>query len=185
MRMLRLGPLVESLQRHGVVVDAHVASAHQHVVAHVDVDGVARWGLQALGGRGDVGVEVAHMVAAVEVIGPERTIGKVDVLHGDVARTRDVNQSGALLILVGALGIPLAAQPKLAPIVVAVAVDGAGTGDDEAVEAVGVDEGGVVGACLTLDACGAKVEVGYAVGAFQPASLLHLQVGALAEIQTA
>ena len=86
------------------------------------------------------------------MVGPERRIDKVNVLNGDVARVGHIGEARALGILVRTLRIPLTANPELLPIVQAVAVDGAPPANGEAVETVGIDEGGEILARLALDA---------------------------------
>ncbi len=74
-----------ALYGDSVVVHAHIASVHQHVVTHVNVDGVAARGFHAACGGEDSTVEKPHVVAAVDVVGPKRTVLDMHVLHRHVA----------------------------------------------------------------------------------------------------
>ena len=174
-----------ALQHHGIVVHVHIAAAHHHVVAHVDVDGIGRRALDARGRRVDVEVEVAHVVAAVDVVGPEGRVDQPHVLDGHVLRVADIGQAGPLGILVGALAVPLTANPELLPVGLAAAVDGAPAGDSEAVEAVGIDQRHEVLAGLALDAGLADLEVVHALRPLQHAALLNVEMGALLEEEAA
>ena len=95
----------------------------------------------------------------------------MDVLNSNVLGIRHIGQSRTLGILVGALRIPLTANPEFLPVVQAVAVDGATTTDGETVQPVGIDQGREVLARLTLDARRQNRIVGNALGAFQHGTL--------------
>ncbi len=114
-----------------------------------------------------VAAQEADMVAAVDVVGPERTVLNMHILQGYVAGVADIDEARALCILVGALAVPGATNPELLPIVITIAIDGTRTGDGEAVAFVGIDEGREVFAGLALDAGFHYREVGDAVAAFQ------------------
>ena len=166
-----------ALDSDGIIVHAHVASFHQHVVAHVDVDGIAAGGFDVTGGGEDGAAQEAHMVATVDVVGPEGTVLDAYILQGHVAGVGDVDEAWALGVLVGTLAVPCTTNPELLPIVAAVAVDGARAGDGETVAMVGIDEGGEVLAGLSLDACLQDGEIGDAVAALQFSPLLQIEVG--------
>ena len=118
------------------------------------------------------------MVAPIDVVGPEGRVDEPHVLYGHVLRVRDIRQPGALGILVGALGVPLAPNPELLPVVLSVAVDGSLAADGESVHAIGIDERHKVFAGLPLDARLANLEVVNAVATLQHAALFHAQVSA-------
>ena len=107
----------------------------------------------------------------------------MDILDGDMLTVGDIGQTGALGILVGALRVPLPANPELLPVVQAVAVDGSLATDGESVHAVGIDQCGEVFARLALNAGCHDGEVDDAVGAFQRGSLLQEQMRAGLEEQ--
>jgi len=172
-----------ALEHDSIVVDVHVTATHKDVVALVDVDGVAARSFYALSRRKDEAIEIAHVVAVVEMVGPYGAVHQVYVLHGDMAGVADVHQPGPLCVLVGAGGIPLPPYPELLPVGVAIAVDGALAGDREVVDMVGIDESGKVLARLTLEACRQHGKVGNAVGAFQRRPLAEMEMSARLEEQ--
>ena len=141
-----------TLDCNSIIIYRHVASINNNVMTHVDVYCVAARSLEPRGGRIDVAVEIAHVVGVVEMIGPKGTVDEAHILYGDVVRVGDIDEAWALLVLVGALWIPLAPYPELLPIVMSVAIDGALAGNGEAVEGVGIYEGCEILACLSLDA---------------------------------
>jgi hypothetical protein len=57
------------------------------------------------------------MIALIYVISPEGRVDEVYILYGHILAIGDICESWALGILVGALGIPLAADPELLPVV--------------------------------------------------------------------
>ena len=63
-----------AFQHNGVVVNVHVTAADKYVVAVINVNRVATGRFHAGGRRVDVAADVLHVVAAVQVIGPERTV---------------------------------------------------------------------------------------------------------------
>ena len=179
---IRVGPCaLAALDGHGIVVDRHVTPVDEHIVAGVNIDGIAAGSLQPLGGRKDVAAEKAHVVAAVEVVGPEGAVGKGDVLHGHIVAVRQVHEPRALLVLVGALGIPLAPEPEGLPIMAPVAVDGALSGNGEAIDGIGIDQCGKIGTGLALDAGGENGKVGNVLAALEFAALFDEKMGALTE----
>lgn len=163
---------LSALDGDGIIVDAHVAVFHQDVMADVDVDGITAGCLHATGGGEDGATQEADMVAAVDVVSPERTVLDMDILYGHIAGVADIDEAGTLCVLVGALAVPSAANPELLPVVVAIAVDGARTCDGEAVAFVGIDEGGEILAGFALDASLQHREVGDAVAALQFSTFL-------------
>lgn len=76
-----VGPgALAALDDDGIIVDLHVAAMYQHVVADIEVDGIARRRTMFLGvarrndtfgWRIDEIVEVAHVLATIEMVGPE------------------------------------------------------------------------------------------------------------------
>ena len=177
-----VGPgALAALEHHRVVVDLKAAALDQHVGADVQVDGVGAGGLDRAAGRKDPAVQVPHMVAAVEVVGPEVGVLQLHPRHQHVGAVGEVNQPRALLVLVGAVGVPAAAQPESPPGAHPVAVDGARPADGKAVHPVGVDQRGEVGAALPLDAGGQQRVVGDVVAAPQHGPLAEVQVDPLLE----
>ena len=105
-----VGPsALAALDGNGVIVDAHIASMNEDVVTNIDVDGIAARCLQDYSGREDGAVEITHMVGTIKVVGPERTVDQLDILHCNVLAVGDINQPRALFVLVGTGRIPLAA----------------------------------------------------------------------------
>ena len=156
-----------ALDGDGIIVYAHVAAIHQHIVTNVNVDGIAAWCLH-VGSRGEDGAaQEADMVATVDVVGPERTVLNMHILQGYVAGVADIDEAGTLCILVGAFTVPGAANPELLSIVIAISIDGTWTGNGKAVAFVGIDEGREVFAGFSLDAGLHHRKVGDAVTAFQ------------------
>ena len=177
-----VGPgALATLEHDGIVVDAHIATVNQHILADIDVDGITARGFDARGGGKDMASEIAHILAAVEVVGPEGAVDELHVLHGHVLAVGDIDQTGTHGLEVGTLAVILAADPKLFPVVAAVAVDGSLAGDGEAVHSVGIDEGGKILEGLTLHAGGDELEVADAVTALEHALLLNQQIHALLE----
>ena len=74
-----VGPgALAALHDYGIVVDVHEAAVYEYVGAGIDVNGVGRW----CPSRGvwsedvlrrciDVAAQIAHMMALVDVVGPE------------------------------------------------------------------------------------------------------------------
>ena len=181
------GPLA-AFQHHGIVVHMHETPVHQHVVAVVNVYGIAAGGtaLRLLGkhvlrGRVDIASQETHMMAAIDMVGPERTVHQPHVLHRNVRAVADIGKARTHGFEIGALAVVLPANPKLLPVEVSVAVDGSRAADGEPVEAVGVHQGGEILDALTLHAAVHEPEVADAVAAFQPSALSHAQVSALSE----
>ena len=112
-------------------------------------------------------VEKSHMVAAIDVIGPESAVLQMHVLKSHVRGIADVYESWTLCILVGAAAVPLTSNPELFPIMFAISVDGSLSGNGEAIAVVGIDEGGEVFAGLAFDAGFYHREVGDAIATFQ------------------
>ena len=139
----------------------HETAIDKHIGTGIDIDGIRR-GSPARGIRcpdilrrcEDIAVEVAHMVALIDMVRPERRVDKTDILDGDIPGVGHVGEAWALGILIGALRIPLPANPELLPITESVAVDGAMTSDGEAIQAVGIDKRTEILAGLTLDTGG-------------------------------
>ena len=74
-----------ALNGDGIIVYAHIATIHQHIVTNINVDGIAAWCLHA-GSRGEDGAaQEADVVATVDVVGPERTVLNMHILQGYVA----------------------------------------------------------------------------------------------------
>ena len=87
------------------------------------------------------------------------------ILNGNILRIRDVCQSRALGILVGALWVPFSANPELLPIVEAIAVDSSLSSNGEAVKTVSIDQSDKILTRLTLNAGGGDRKVADTVGA--------------------
>ena len=107
---------------NGIVIDMHEAAVDDDIGAGIDIDSVRRGSATLrilwpyiLRRSIDVTAQIAHMVALVNVVGPERRIDKVHILNGHVLTVGDIGQSGALRILIGALGVPRATNPELLP----------------------------------------------------------------------
>ena len=162
---------------YGIVVDAHITTIHEHIVAYVDVNGVATRRLHTFGGSVDMTVEEAHVVGTIEMVGPERTVLQTYILDGDILAVRYIYQARTLGVFISTLWIPLAADPELLPIMIAVAVDSAMTSDGETIEIVGIDKGSEVFAGLSLYACLKDGEVGDALASLQLSAVLDKQVG--------
>ena len=63
-----------TLDGNGIIVYVHVATIYQYVVAGIYVDGIAARCSQPLGWSKDVTIEVAHVVAVIDVGRPEWTV---------------------------------------------------------------------------------------------------------------
>ena len=61
-----------SLKHHSIIVHIHVAATHHHIVTSVNIDGIRRRSLDALGRGVDIKIKVAHMITTVDMVGPER-----------------------------------------------------------------------------------------------------------------
>ena len=177
-----------ALEHHSVIVDMHVASSHKHMVAGIDVDGIGTgcsfvWLLWEDAFRRGfyMAVEVAHMVALVDMSSPERTVLKGHILKGHVRGIGYIHEARTLRILVGALRIPLASYPELPPVVKPVAVYGSTAGNGEMPDAVGIDKRRKIVACLTFYPRLHDREVFYAGTAFQHGIGREMEMGALTE----
>ena len=156
----------------------------EHVLTHVEVDGIGAGaaalgvdGRHALGGGVDEAAQVAHVLAAVEMVSPEGRVDNLHVLHGDVLRVRNIDIARAQGFQIGTVAVELAANPELLPVGLSVAVDGAGAGNSETVHAVGIDQGGKIVERLALHAGFDNGEVLDARRALQLAALLNQKVG--------
>ena len=74
-----------ALDGDGIIVYAHVAAIYQHIMADINVDGIAAWCPHATGRGEDGAAQEADMVATVDVVGPERTVLDMYILQGYVA----------------------------------------------------------------------------------------------------
>ena len=182
--LVRPGTLA-SLEAHGVVVDGDAAAFHENGGAYVEVDSVGARGLDGSDGREYPQVDELDAVGLIGVAGPERRILKGRVSHYDIFAVGDVHETRTLLVLVGAFGIPLAAQAESPPVGAAVAVDGAGAAQGESVETVDIDQRGEVFAYLALDAGVDYREIIDRVAAEQDRTSRKVQVGALPEEESA
>ena len=54
-----------SLHSHGIVVDAHIASVYEHVVANVNIDGIAAGCLDTRCGRIDIATYISNIFTLV------------------------------------------------------------------------------------------------------------------------
>ena len=166
-----VGPgALASLEHNGIVVHMHETAVDEHVGTRIDVDGVARRssplrvGLPDILRRGeDIAVQIAHVVALIDVVGPEGRVHQMHILYGDIARVGYVREPWPLRVLVGTLRVPLAPYPELLPVGQSVAIDGAVAADGESVEPVGIDQCTEIGTRLALDAGGLPGEVDDAV----------------------
>ena len=123
------------------------------------------------------------MVAAVEMARPEVRILQGDVGKGYIFAVGDIHQPRTLFVLVRAFGVPLAAQPERPPRAQTIAINRAGAADGKAIRPIGVDEGREIDAVLPLDARFAEVIIGNVIAAHQGATLCHIQIHALLEVQ--
>ena len=100
----------------------HKAAVDDNISAGIDIDSIRRGSATLrilrpyiLRRSKDVTVQIAHVVALIDVVGPERRIDKVHILNGHILTVGNIGQSGALCILIGALGVPRATYPELLP----------------------------------------------------------------------
>ena len=148
-----VGPgALAALEADGVVIDRDAAALDQHVGAGVQVHAVRAGRTDRGDGGEEPEIQDLDMVGLVDVAGPERGVLQDGVGEDHVGAVRNVQQARALLVLVGAGRIPLAAQAESLPIRAAVAVDGTGAREGEAVQVVHIDQGGEILADLALDA---------------------------------
>ena len=117
------------------------------------------------------------MVAAIDVIGPERTVLNMDILYGHMARIADIYEAWTLCILVGTLAVPCTTNPEFLPVVIAVTIDGSFTGNGETITLICIDEGREILAGFPLDAGFQDREVGNAVTTFQFTTLFEIEMG--------
>ncbi len=110
------------------------------------------------------------------MVGPEAGVYQADVAHLHVVAVADIYQTRAQGFEIGAFGVDLAAEPELIPEAPAVAVDGAGAGDGEAVYAVGIDEGCEVVDCLSFEARLDYFIMSDGVAAFEASALGDVEV---------
>ena len=75
-----VGPCaLTALQHHSIVAHMHVAAAHQHILADIDVDGIRTRRPMFTAGevehatrrRIDEAIDIAHALTTIEVVGPE------------------------------------------------------------------------------------------------------------------
>ncbi len=110
---------------------------------------------------------------------PEVTVLQRQSGNGHIGGIGNVQKARTLLILVGALRIPLAAQPEGLPGAQTIAVNDAGAAERQAVNILRVDERGEIGAGLAFNSGDLQVVVGNVVAAQQNAASSHIQVYAL------
>ena len=168
-----------AFQHHSVVVHVHIAATHQHIVTSINVNGIGARSFDTLGGGIDIEVEIAHMVAFIDMVGPERTVHQPHVLHGHVATVGDIGQTRTLLVLVRTLRIPLPANPELLPIVVTFTVDGALSRNRKTIQSVGIHQRTEIRTGFSLDARLADGKVADMLRSFQLAAFLHMQMRTL------
>ena len=83
---------------------------------------------------------------------PEGRILKADALDGYILGVGHIDKTWALFVLVGALGIPLAAKPERLMILQSIAIDGSFAGHGESIEAFHIDQCFEISARFTLHA---------------------------------
>ena len=116
---------------------------------------------------------------------PERGVLQGGPGYGDVRAVGNVHQARALLVLVGAFGVPLPAQAEGLPVGTAVAVDGAGPRKGESVQAVGIDQGAEILADLTFDTGFDNRKIHDALASQQHCATGKVKMGALLEEERA
>ena len=170
-----------TFQHHRIIVDIHPASVNKHIVTSIDVDGIGGRTFQACSRREYVETEKTHVVGAIDVGGPERRVLKVYVLNGDIVRVTDIDQARPLLILICAVGIPLATNPERLPIASAVPINSSASCNSKAVKSVTIDESREIRASLSLNTGLTNLEISDAVRALQCCTLLEIEVCTLLE----
>ena len=114
------------------------------------------------------------MVALVNMVSPEWRINQPHILHCHVLAVGNINQPWSLRILVCTLGIPLPTNPKVTPIMIAIAIDGAWAGDGKSIEAVSINQCREILASLSLYASLLDIEILYALTSTQHGSTLQI-----------
>jgi hypothetical protein len=165
-----------AFEHYGIIVDIHEAAIDQKVMTFVDIDGIRARRLDILCRSIDVTTEETYMVTVVKMIVPERAIDLSYILNCDVAGVADIDEAGSLRLLVRTLRVPLSADPKLVPVVVAIAINSALARDGEAIDMVSIDECREILAGLALDTCLYNLEVGDAVRASENGAVLKMQM---------
>ena len=145
-----------------VVVYGDIDIAHREATALVDIDGIGRRPFEFLSVRilenvgNDCAVMDDNIFAVVEMGCPELGVLERDARDVDILRVAHVEDAGTHQILVAEVAAVFprfrALRPELLPRVRAVSVNRSLAGDREAVASVGVDERGIVKACLAFDA---------------------------------
>ena len=165
-----------TLQHHGIIVDIHITAIDKKIMSFVNVDSIGTRCLDILCRGIDITAEKAHVVTAVQMVRPERTVDKSHILNRDVAGVANIHEAGTLGFLVRALRVPLPADPEFIPIVVAITINGSFARDREPIHMVGIDERREILARLTFNTCLYNLEVGYTVRASEDSTVLEMQV---------
>lgn len=155
-----------TLDGDGIIIDVHIATIYQHIMAYINIDGIAAGGFHSFCRCEDGTIQETDVVAAVDMIGPEWAVLDMSILDCHVAGIGNVDEARALCILIGALAIPGAANPKFFPIVITIAIDDTRTSNRKAIAMVCIDEGREVFTCLALDTSLDDREVGDTVAPF-------------------
>ena len=103
-----------SLHGYSIIVDLHITATDEDVVHHIEVDGIGRRSFVGFRfGKGeDADALQTDVMAVVDMCGPESGVLQTHVLDAYVLAVADIEKPRALLVLVGAFGVPLTAKPE-------------------------------------------------------------------------
>ena len=172
-----------AFKSNSIIVDCHIAVFYQYIGTGINVDGIGAGSFDSFMGRQHAAVQIADMIAFVDVRCSEGGILKGYTGDRDVGTMGYVQKTRTLFIFVGAVRIPLTTQPEILPIALPVAVNDAFAGDGETIGVQDIDQCRKVGADLSFDACCAKREVGNIIAAFQTAVFGDIQVHGGGKVQ--
>ena len=175
-----------ALHGNSIVVHLHITAMNEHIFHYIEVDGIGRWTFVRIGlsKAEDGDAHNLHACTIIYMCGPEGRILKTNTLDGYILGVGHIDETRALFVLVGALGIPLAAKPERLVILQSITVDGSLAGDGKSVESLYVDQSLEISTCLSLHTGLGKLIVTNEVGALERGTFEQVKMCALLEVNS-
>ena len=178
--LIRPWPL-SSLQDDGIIIHLQITILDQHIRAGINVNRVRTGRFHRRGRRADRAAQILHMIAFIDMRGPEMGINQMKFRNPHVPAVGNVYQPGPLLVLVGTGRIPVPAQPEGLPGTQSVSVNGSTPAHGEAVHLIRIDQRRKIPAGLPFDPGQPQSIIADIVAALQHTALFHIQMHALPE----
>ena len=159
---------------------------NEHVLHYIEVDGIGRWTFVGIGlsKAEDGNTDNLHTRTIIYMCSPEGRILKTNALNGYILGVGHIDEARALFVLVGALGIPLAAKPERLVILQSITIDGSLASDGKSVKALHIDQSLEIGASFTLHTGLGKLIIANEVGALERSAFEQVKMCALLEVNS-